>query len=135
MIARMKSHPQDSRGFCGGVWWCLTCNAPAQLEDPGEPYPRCAACEQRKCEWRAHQEVPSAECRVSRAEPDQAPIEAQPMLNVRRLPRAERPSLTQMTYQGYWLCQGCEQPTKKGADDCCVLCGSSQVEFQEPTLS
>jgi len=39
-----------------------------------------------------------------------------------------------MTFQGYWRCLACEEPTRKGEDVCCVLCGSSQVEFQEPTL-
>lgn len=66
---------------------------------------------------------------------EEAPIDATPMLNVRRLPRAERPTLSQMTYEGYWRCQACEQPTKRDDQECCVLCGSSQVEFQPPTVT
>lgn len=63
------------------------------------------------------------------------PDHAGPVFTQRRLPSSERPTLSQMAYNGYLLCLACHQITKKGEDDCCVLCGYSQVEFQPPTLT
>lgn len=65
---------------------------------------------------------------------DVVPEDAGPIFTKRRLPSAERPSLSAMAFQGYLLCLKCQEPTKLDAQECCVLCGSSQVEFQPPTL-
>jgi hypothetical protein len=126
----MNTHPYHEA--LGGSWWCLVCQAPASIEDPGESNPLCGECGKRRCEWRSQCESPVRLEPTPAAEP--VPLEAQPMQTKRRLPSTERPTLSQMTYEGYLLCLACGQPTKKGADDCCVLCGSSQVEFQPPTL-
>lgn len=118
----------------GGSWWCLVCHAPASIEDPGESNPVCGNCGRRRCEFRS-QHAPALIVLKEPPRSEAPPLDATPMLNKRRLPSAERPSLTQMTFEGYWLCLACEQPTKKDAEECCVLCGSSQVEFQPPTLT
>lgn len=133
MIERMKSIPQLPLGLCGGVWWCLACQAPAELADPGEPQPLCARCSHRRVIWQPN-ESRGQTAEIGDRRPEIVPDDAQPMLSVRKLPSAERPKLTEMAFAGYWLCLACAQPTKKDDQDCCVLCGSSQVEFQEPTL-
>jgi Zn finger protein HypA/HybF involved in hydrogenase expression len=126
----MQEHPYHES--LGGSWWCLHCHAPASIEDPGEYNPLCGNCGKRRCEFRS-QHAPALIV-LKAPTPEFVPEDAQPMMNVRRLPRAERPSLTDMATKGYWLCQACQQPTKRDEQQCCVLCGSSQVEFQEPTL-
>lgn len=127
----MSDHPYHES--LGGSWWCLVCVAPASIEDPGEPNPVCGNCGKRRCEWRGFclSESPLAAVHSPPAL-EIVPPEAQPAMNKKRLPRAERPSLVAMTYEGYWLCLKCEEPTKRDAQECCVLCGSSQVEFQPP---
>jgi hypothetical protein len=123
----------------GGSWWCLHCHAPAPIEDPGESNPVCGSCGKRKCEWRSFHDVTPAESPLSLHLSPPAleivPHDAEPMCNKKRLPRTERPSLSVMTFQGYWRCLACEEPTKRDAQECCVLCGSSLVEFQQPTLT
>lgn len=118
----------------GGMWWCLVCHAPASIEDPGESNPVCGDCGRRKCEFRSAS-APATVVVLQAPEPVFVPDDAKPMESKRRLPCAERPLLTQMTYEGYWLCLACQEPTKRDEQECCVLCGSSQVEFQPPTLT
>lgn len=128
----MQEHPYHEA--LGGSWWCLVCVAPASIEDPGESNPLCGNCGKRHCQWRREE---NAERGTRNAEPpvvEFVPDDAATMVNKRRLPRAERPTISQMAYQGYWLCKGCGEPTKRDEQECCVLCGSSRVEFQPPTL-
>jgi len=116
------------RPISGGVWWCLTCKAPADIEDPGDAHTRCVRCGHRTCEWR-HEYATRTETMPI------VPDDAGPIFTRRRLRASERISLSEMTYKGYYLCQACGEPTRRDEQECCVLCGSSQVEFQPPTLS
>lgn len=130
----MNLPTHNASDICGGVWWCLSCRAPASIEDPGESNPLCGNCGKRKCEWHSLHDGPARLAPPPSPVSEQVPIDAQPMLSVKRLPRAERPSLSQMAFEGYWLCRACEMITKRDEQECCVLCGSSHVEFQPPTL-
>jgi hypothetical protein len=128
----MENHPYHEA--LGGSWWCLSCHAPASIEDPGESSnPVCGECGKRRCEWR-HFETGGLKMVVRMPAVEPVPVDAQPVFTLRRLPSAERPTLSQMAYDGYWLCLACHQITKRDEQECCVLCGSSLVEFQEPTL-
>jgi hypothetical protein len=126
----MENHPYHEA--LGGSWWCLSCHAPASIEDPGEPNPLCGECGKRRCEWRSS--AGPALVVLKTPPPVFVPPDATPVFTQRRLPSAERPTLSQMAYDGYWLCLACHQITKRDEQECCVLCGSSLVEFQKPTL-
>lgn len=132
MIRTMDSDPYHAA--LNGSWWCLICHAPASIEDPGESNPVCGNCGHRRCEFRSQTHAPALVV-LKAPELVFVPLDATPMLSVKRLPVAERPSLSQMAFEGYLLCLACHQPTKKNEDGCCVLCGSSQVEFQPPTIA
>jgi len=117
----------------GGFFFCLTCKAPADLDEPGDPFPHCirGGHRHRTLEWR-HFEEPARTPRPPQVAA--VPIEAAPAANVRRLPSAERVSLTEMALQGYWQCGNCRQVTRLSATDCCRLCGSANVQRVPPAL-
>lgn len=125
----MSEHPYHES--LNGLWWCLACRAPASIEDPGESNPVCGNCGERRCTWQSQAPLVVLQAPA----PVFVPDEATPMRSKKRLPREERPGLVKMMLEGYLLCLACEEPTKKAAHDCCVLCGSSQVEFQPPTVT
>jgi hypothetical protein len=130
-VTRAGRHQVASTEPLGGFFWCLVCLAPADLEDPGCAYPRCIRCGERKIEWQHEIVAPS---KTPPPPLTIVPEDAHPIFTHRRLPSAERPTLSVMTYRGYWLCLACHEPTKRDDQGCCVLCGSSQVEWQPPAI-
>jgi hypothetical protein len=110
-------------------WWCRRCHAYVDVKDPGEPYPQCERGH-RGVEWR--EPVPEAPLNVAALRgPKLSPIvfEAKPLLTHKRLPRDQRPSLSEMFAKGYHRCEKCSEVTRLDSQECCVLCGSSQVQF------
>lgn len=40
------------RTFTKSWWWCARCHAYRDLDDPGEPFPRCSRCGSHKIQLR-----------------------------------------------------------------------------------
>jgi len=100
----------------GEVLWCAHCHHVTEPLDPGDPYPSCARCKSRKLEVRWEDPSP-----------------ARPAQKRHRLPAAER-DLRLLVRRGYWFCKACLEVTKRNEEECCVLCGSSNVEWEKPAL-
>lgn len=115
-------------------WWCRRCHAFVDVKDAGEPYPQ-GECGHRSLEWREPVAESSLEMRSVRG-PKPSPIvfEAKPVLTYKRLPKEQRYTLKEMFEKGYFRCTHCRELTRRRADECCVLCGSSQVEFTPPAV-
>lgn len=114
-----------------GFWWCLHCHRISEPIDAGDPYPQCAHCKSRRLEWRAPVE-PERVIAVAKALPQwPEPSPGRTRRKVSRLPAEDR-DLNKLVREGYWFCSGCKEITKRDEQECCVLCGSSEVEWQEP---
>lgn len=116
-------------------WWCRRCHAYVDLIDPGEPFPQCERGH-RTVEYREPAPDAPVSLRELRApKPMPAlPDDAHPVFTNKRLPRDQRPTLKQMANDGFLFCLGCNEVTRFNEEECCVLCGSSQVERRPPAF-
>jgi len=114
----------------GGYWFCRTCRGPADIEDPGEAYPRCVRCGERGLVWTHVVEGAIVDgCPASAV----AATAVTRGLEWARLP-VERRSLRRLANEGYYFCRGCgcvSDATESGA---CVLCGASGLEWCAPVF-
>ena len=106
-----------------GYWFCTVCNGPADIEDPGEAFPRCVKCGERGLRWR---EVAAA--KVVDRRPVDGMDRRQGMdasgVTWARLALARR-DLRLLAAQGYWFCTQCDCVTERREDGACALCGAA----------
>lgn len=113
-------------------WWCLHCRRVTELleSDSGLGGQRCAHCQSLRIEWR-----PAPAC-APKLEPvpcwaQGEPEQGRKAQKIHRLP-ADKRKLRLLASLGYWFCAACQEVTERDKEDCCVLCGSSRVQWNEP---
>lgn len=121
-----------------GFWWCARCHRVTELldSDCGLSGRRCTHCHSQKIEWK-----PALTGGGPVPTPDPLPEflpepseEGKPKQKKHRLPPEKR-DLRVLARTGYWFCYGCAQVTERDDQECCVLCTSSKVEWNDPIFS
>jgi hypothetical protein len=118
-----------------GFWWCLRCHRVTELLDSetGLSGRRCAHCRSQRVEWK-EPAAPAGPVQPPPALPEWAlEPEERPKQKLHRLPSEQR-DLRVLARTGYFFCYGCRQISERDEQECCTLCGSSEIEWNEPVF-
>lgn len=119
-----------------GFWWCSHCRRVTELldSDTGLSGRRCVRCRAQGVEWKGTTKTPPPKPEPAphwaTAEPDDEGRKAQ---KLHRLPEEKR-DLRLLARTGYWFCYGCRAISERDEQECCTLCGSARIEWNEPVF-